>query len=190
MPLVCPGDPYPLGAIWDGVGTNVSVFSSIAEKVELCLFGADGTEDRLELPEIDGFCWHGYIEGMGPGQRYGFRVHGPYDPSRGLRCNPNKVLLDPYAKAVDGDVEWHPSVYPYELGQDDTVPNDEDSAQYGRTTVPPGPRGTRRSSTRRMSRASPRPIPAFPLSSRAPTPAWLTRSWSTTSRHLASPPWS
>jgi glycogen operon protein len=130
MPPTSPGDPYPLGAVWDGVGTNVSVFSSIAEKVEFCLFDDDGTEDRRELPEVDGFCWHGYLEGIGPGQRYGFRVHGPYDPAQGLRCNPNKLLLDPYAKAVDGEVLWHPAVYPYVLGQDDTVRNDEDSAPY------------------------------------------------------------
>ncbi|HLY83484.1 MAG TPA: glycogen debranching protein GlgX, partial [Acidimicrobiales bacterium] len=130
MPLVSPGDPYPLGAVWDGVGTNFSVFTSVAEKVELCLFGPDGTEDRVHLPEIDGFCWHGYIEGVGPGQRYGFRVHGPYEPEHGLRCNPNKLLLDPYAKAVDGEVLWHPAVYPYVLGRDDTVRNDEDSAAY------------------------------------------------------------
>jgi isoamylase len=130
MPLVMPGDPYPLGAIWDGVGSNVSVYSSIAEAVELCLFHPDGTEERLVLPEIDGFCWHGYIEGMGPGQRYGFRVDGPYDPGRGMRCNRNKLLLDPYAKAVDGEVKWGQAVYPYELGQDDTVRNDDDSAPY------------------------------------------------------------
>jgi isoamylase len=130
MPLVMPGDPYPLGAVWDGVGTNVSVFSSVADNVQVCLFQPDGTEDRLDLPEIDGFCWHGYIEGMGPGQRYGFRVDGPYDPERGLRCNPNKLLLDPYAKAVDGEVKWGQAVYPYVLGQDDTVRNDEDSAPY------------------------------------------------------------
>ena len=81
---VWPGDPYPLGAVWDGVGTNISVFSSAAEKVELCLFDADDVETRLVLPEIDGYCWHGYIPGMRPGTRYGFRVNGPYDPHSGV----------------------------------------------------------------------------------------------------------
>jgi len=131
MPEVWPGDPYPLGAVWDGIGTNVSVFSSVAEKVELCLFDAEGAETRVALPEIDGSCWHGYIPGMAPGIRYGFRAHGPYDPEVGVRCNPNKLLLDPYAKAVDGEVKWHPAVYPYDLATgDDTTRNDEDSAPY------------------------------------------------------------
>jgi isoamylase len=130
LPEVWPGDPYPLGAVWDGVGTNVSVFSSAAEKVELCLFDGE-VETRLVLPEIDADCWHGYIPGMRPGTRYGFRVTGPYDPHNGVRCNPNKLLLDPYAKAVDGEVKWHPAVYPYDLASgDDTTRNDEDSAPY------------------------------------------------------------
>ena len=128
---VWPGDPYPLGAVWDGVGTNISVFSSVAEKVELCLFDTDDVETRLVLPEIDADCWHGYIPGMRPGTRYGFRVTGPYEPHNGVRCNPNKLLLDPYAKAVDGEVKWHPAVYPYDLASgDDTTRNDEDSAPY------------------------------------------------------------
>jgi isoamylase len=127
---IWPGDPYPLGAVWDGIGTNISVFSSVAERVEVCLFENNGAETRLLLPEIDGYCWHGYIQGLGPGSRYGFRVDGPYDPGRGLRCNPNKLLLDPYAKAVDGEVRWHRAVYPYQLGSDGTVLNDEDSAPY------------------------------------------------------------
>ncbi len=131
MPEVWPGDPYPLGAVWDGVGTNVSVFSSVATQVDLCLFDADGTETLVALPEIDGSCWHGYLPGMAPGTRYGFRVHGPYDPGSGVRCNPNKLLLDPYAKAVDGEVKWHPAVYPYDLTSgDETLRNDEDSAPY------------------------------------------------------------
>ncbi|HEX9548671.1 MAG TPA: glycogen debranching protein GlgX [Acidimicrobiales bacterium] len=125
-----PGEPYPLGAVWDGVGTNVSVFSSVAEKVELCLFAADGSETRLALPEWDGYCWHGYVEGLGPGTRYGFRVHGEYAPEKGVRCNPHKLLLDPYAKAVDGEVIWNHAVYPYDLALGDEVPNTDDSAPY------------------------------------------------------------
>jgi isoamylase len=130
MPEVWPGEPYPLGAVWDGMGTNVSLYSPVAEQVELCLFDERGDETRLTLPEIDGYCWHGYLPGMRPGTRYGFRVDGPYDPARGLRCNPNKLLLDPYAKAVAGDVIWHPALYPYVLGNDDTVRDDQDSAPY------------------------------------------------------------
>ncbi|HEX3426797.1 MAG TPA: glycogen debranching protein GlgX [Acidimicrobiales bacterium] len=133
MPEVWPGDPHPLGATWDVVGTNFSVFSSAATKVELCLFGDDGTgaEERLALLEADGYCWHGYVYGVGPGTRYGFRVHGPWDPARGQRCNPNKLLLDPYAKAVDGAVRWNPAMSPYdERSGDDTVRSDVDSASY------------------------------------------------------------
>src|SRR5580704_7663438 len=130
MPEVWPGEPYPLGAVWDGTGTNVSLYSPVAERVELCIFDEKGNESRVTLPEIDGYCWHGYLPGMKPGTRYGFRVYGPYDPAQGLRCNPSKLLLDPYAKAVDGDVIWHPALYPYVLGQEDTVRDDQDSAPY------------------------------------------------------------
>jgi glycogen operon protein len=97
---VWPGQRYPLGAVYDGMGTNFAVFSEVAEAVELCLFDDDGTERRIPLPEVDAFVWHGYLPGIEPGQRYGFRVHGPYDPGRGLRCNPHKLLLDPYARPV------------------------------------------------------------------------------------------
>jgi isoamylase len=113
------------------VGTNFSVFSEAATSVDLCLFDAQGVETRHPLPEVDGYCWHGYVYGVGPGTRYGYRAHGPYDPARGVRCNPNKLLLDPYAKAVDGEVHWHPAMTPYLLATgDDTVRNDEDSAPY------------------------------------------------------------
>src|SRR3984957_3304644 len=94
-----PGTAYPLGATWDGSGTNFALFSEVAERVELCLF-ADREETRIELAEVDGFVWHGYLPGVGPGQRYGYRVQGPYEPNRGHRCNPAKLLLDPYGKAV------------------------------------------------------------------------------------------
>ena len=105
---IWPGSAYPLGATYDGSGTNFALFSEVAERVELCLFDADGTEVRLDLPEMDGFVWHAFLPGAEPGQRYGYRVHGPYDPSRGHRCNPSKLLLDPYAKAIDGKFRLGP----------------------------------------------------------------------------------
>src|SRR6476620_7333896 len=102
-PLECwRGKAYPLGASYDGSGTNFAVFSEVAERVELCLFDADGTQTRVTLPEVDGFVWHGFLPGVEPGQCYGYRVHGPHDPAAGQRCNPNKLLVDPYAKAIDG----------------------------------------------------------------------------------------
>ena len=115
---IWPGNPYPLGASWDGTGTNFSVFSEVAEKVELCLFDDEGSEERVELPEFTGYIWHGYIHGIAPGQRYGFRVHGPYAPDKGLRCNPLKLLHDPYAKSLDGVVQWDPAVFPYRFGHE------------------------------------------------------------------------
>jgi isoamylase len=92
---VWPGNPYPLGATYDGAGTNFALYSEVADKVELCLFAEDGTEECIRLPEVDAFVHHAYLPGISPGQLYGFRVHGPYDPERGLRCNPAKLLLDP-----------------------------------------------------------------------------------------------
>jgi glycogen operon protein len=127
---IWPGGPFPLGATYDGSGTNFSVFSELAERVELCLLDEAGQETRIGLTEMDAFCWHGYLPGVGPGQRYGFRVHGPYDPAQGLRCNPAKLLLDPYAKAVEGQVQWDPAVYPYVIGGDDLDRNDDDSAPF------------------------------------------------------------
>src|SRR5271156_2561786 len=124
---VWPGKAYPLGATYDGVGTNFAVFSEVAERVELCLFDADGTENRITLPEIDSFVWHGYIPSIERGQRYGYRVHGPYDPAAGLRCNPNKLLLDPYSKAIDGIFDWNQSLFSYTFGDPDSR-NDDDSA--------------------------------------------------------------
>ena len=100
-----------------------------AERVELCLFDDDGTENRVTLPEVDGFVWHGYLPGIGPGQRYGYRVHGPYDPAAGQRCNPAKLLLDPYAKAIEGDVDWDEAVFAYQFGDPDRRNND-DSAPH------------------------------------------------------------
>ena len=127
---VWPGDPYPLGATYDGFGTNFSLFSEVADRVELCLFDEDDQETRVPLPEATGFCWHGYLPNVGPGQRYGYRVHGPYDPSSGARCNPSKLLLDPYAKAIDGQVRWNPAVYAYSFDDPDGPANTEDSAPY------------------------------------------------------------
>ena len=101
-----PGAAYPLGATWDGWGTNFALFSEVAERVELCLFDEDGKETKVDLHEVDGFVWHGYLPGVSPGQRYGYRVHGPYNPGAGQRCNPSKLLLDPYAKAIDGHITW------------------------------------------------------------------------------------
>ena len=124
---IWPGTPYPLGATYDGSGTNFALFSEVAERVELCLFDADGTETRIELPEVDAFVWHAFLPGVEPGQRYGYRVHGPDDPANGLRCNPTKLLLDPYAKAIDGTIEWDESLFGYHWGDEDSH-NDEDSA--------------------------------------------------------------
>ena len=126
---VWPGSPYPLGATYDGMGTNFSLFSEVAARVQLCLFDDSGRETTIDLPEVDGFVWHGYLPNIGPGQRYGYRVHGPYDPGSGQRANPHKLLLDPYAKAVDGKVDWHPSLFSYEFGQPDRR-NDDDSAPF------------------------------------------------------------
>jgi len=126
---VWPGRPYPLGATYDGTGTNFSLFSEAADAVELCLFDADGGETRVPMTEVDGFCWHGYLPRIGIGERYGFRVHGPWDPAEGERCNPNKLLLDPYAKAVDGGVDWDQACFPYDFDDPDSR-NDDDSAAH------------------------------------------------------------
>ena len=127
--LIWPGSSYPLGATYDGVGTNFALFSEVAERVDLCLFDEDGAETAISLHEVDGFVWHGYLPGIGPGQRYGYRVHGRYDPAAGQRCNPAKLLLDPYAKAVEGSVRWDPAVFAYPFGHPDQR-NDTDSAPY------------------------------------------------------------
>jgi len=116
---VWPGTAYPLGATWDGTGTNFALFSEVAEQVELCLLEGEDpgqlTETRIPLTEVDGFVWHGYLPDIAPGQRYGYRVHGPYEPRRGHRCNPAKLLLDPYGKAVEGEVRWHEALFSYQF---------------------------------------------------------------------------
>ncbi|MCU1586724.1 MAG: glgX, partial [Frankiales bacterium] len=123
-----PGSAYPLGANYDGSGTNFALFSEVANRVELCLFDAAGAETRVDLRERDAFVWHGYLPGVGPGQRYGFRVHGPYEPENGHRCNPAKLLLDPYAKAIDGEVDWDEACFSYTWA--DQAFNDQDSAPH------------------------------------------------------------
>jgi isoamylase len=124
-----PGNAYPLGATYDGAGTNFALFSEVADGVELCLFDGDDTETRIALPERDGFVWHGYLPMVVPGQRYGFRVQGPYEPGRGLRCNPAKLLLDPYAKATVGELDWAEPAFGYRFGAPDER-NDDDSAPH------------------------------------------------------------
>src|SRR5690349_22835999 len=126
---VWPGHRYPLGATYDGTGTNFAIFSEVAEAVELCLFDPSGNERKVQLHEQDAFVWHAYLPGVEPGQRYGYRVYGPYEPHRGLRYNPHKLLLDPYARAVDSDIRWHPSLYAYDFANPDQM-SDLDSASY------------------------------------------------------------
>ncbi len=123
---IWPGTSYPLGATYDGSGVNFALFSEVAERVELCLIDDDGTETRIDLPEVDGFVWHGYLPAIQPGQRYGYRVHGPYEPENGHRCDPSKLLLDPYAKAVEGQVENDPALFSYDF-DDPEVRNTDDS---------------------------------------------------------------
>ncbi len=123
---IWPGTAYPLGATYDGSGVNFALFSEVAETVELCLVDDDGAETRIELPEVDGFVWHGYVPGMQPGQRYGYRVHGPFEPTEGHRCDPSKLLLDPYAKAVQGQVANDQALFSYDFA-DPTERNTQDS---------------------------------------------------------------
>jgi isoamylase len=129
---IWPGQPYPLGAHFDGIGTNFSIYSEVAEKVVLCLFDEAGAETQVDLPECTAFQWHGYVPNIGPGQRYGFRAYGPNEPKSGLRCNPAKLLLDPYAKAVEGNVMWDEAVFNYNFadGVDSPKVNKADSAPY------------------------------------------------------------
>ncbi|GAA2741762.1 glycogen debranching protein GlgX [Kitasatospora cinereorecta] len=126
---VWPGQPYPLGATYDGAGTNFAVFSESADRIELCLIGEDGSETAVELRETDAFVRHAYLPGVQPGQRYGFRVHGPFNPGLGQRHNSAKLLLDPYAKAMSGHIDWDESVYGYHFGAPERR-NDLDSAPH------------------------------------------------------------
>ncbi|MCP9956756.1 MULTISPECIES: glycogen debranching protein GlgX [Streptomyces] len=131
---VWPGQAYPLGATYDGAGTNFAVFSEAADRVELCLLHDDGSETAVELRETDAFVRHAYLPGVMPGQRYGFRVHGPYAPEHGLRCNSAKLLLDPYARAMAGSIDWDEAVYGYHFGRPDSR-NDLDSAPHTMSSV-------------------------------------------------------
>jgi isoamylase len=142
---VWPGNAYPLGATYDGSGTNFAIFSEAADKVELCLFDESGEETRVELTEVDAYVWHCYLPQVQPGQLYGYRVHGPYEPEHGTRCNPNKLLLDPYAKATSRDIDWDQSLFGYIIYE---------AHVKGLTQLHPD--------------KSPRPCAA-------PTPAWPTR---------------
>ncbi|WP_432253438.1 glycogen debranching protein GlgX [Streptomyces sp. HNM1019] len=131
---VWPGQAYPLGATYDGAGTNFAVFSEAAVRIELCLLHDDGSETAVELRESDAFVRHAYLPGIMPGQRYGFRAHGPYEPELGHRCNSAKLLLDPYAKAVSGRIDWGEEVYGYHFGRPDKR-NDLDSAPHTMASV-------------------------------------------------------
>ena len=122
---VWPGSAYPLGATYDGAGTNFSLFSEVADAVELCLIAKDGTETRIRMDEVDGYVWHAYLPSVSPGQRYGYRVHGPYDPAAGLRCDPSKLLLDPYGKAFAGDFDGDRSLFSYDIEAADTAESNE-----------------------------------------------------------------
>ena len=127
-----PGSMYPLGASYDGAGVNFALYSQVAQKVELCLFDEHGVETRIEMTERNSYVWHNYIPGLHPGQRYGYRVYGPYDPVHGLRCNPNKLLLDPYAKAIEGNIDGDESLFSYwfKSPDDTSAMNDLDSAAH------------------------------------------------------------
>ncbi len=161
---IWPGRPYPLGATYDGAGANFALFSEVADKVELCLIGDRGKETRVEMVETDAFVHHVYLPGVQPGQRYGYRVHGPYDPANGHRCNPAKLLLDPYAKAVEGQIDGDESLFSYSFSAKDDSTSATASAtrcsrssstrsSTGATTATPTTSTTTRSSTRPTSRA-------------------------------------
>jgi isoamylase len=135
---ILPGKPYPQGATWDGTGVNFSIYSEDATGVELCLFDDPNSEARttITIRESTGHIWHCYVPDILPGQYYGFRIYGPYDPERGLRFNPAKLVIDPYAKALAGSVNWKAPVFGYELGNpdEDLRPNEHDDA----TAIPKG----------------------------------------------------
>src|SRR3954467_8242689 len=127
-----PGRPYPLGATWDGTGVNFALYSENATGVELCLFdGRSGKEtERIPVKEFTAFTWHCYVPGIQPGQLYGYRVDGPWEPEKGHRFNKAKLLIDPYAQAISGDIDWKSPIFPYKFGGDDPdlAKDDGDSA--------------------------------------------------------------
>lgn len=198
-----PGQHFPLGAHWDGNGTNFALFSANAERVELVLVNPDGsTREIYELSDRTDLTWHGYLLGVGPGTRYGYRVHGPYEPAAGRRFNPRKLLLDPYARALTGAIEWMPEVYGYDWDRrmTDDVRSELDSAGHVPLSVvvdnrfdwagtpPPGSPGPTPSSTRPTSAASRCAIPTCPSTCAGPTPGSATPPPSGTSRRSASRP--
>jgi isoamylase len=135
---IWPGKPYPLGATFDGSGVNFALFSEVADCVELCLIDENNVETRLELMEVDGFVWHAYLPRIQPGQRYGYRVYGPYNPAKGQRCNSAKLLLDPYAKAIDGQIDGDESLFSYRFN-DPNAFNDADSLGHTMLSVVTNP---------------------------------------------------
>ena len=161
---IWPGRPYPLGATYDGAGVNFALFSEVAEKVELCLIGERGAETRVEMRETDAFVHHVYLPGVQPGQRYGYRVHGPFDPAQGHRCNPAKLLLDPYAKAIEGQIDGDESLFSYRFDKRDDLQrpatasatrcsrSSSTRSSTGGATAAPSTSTTTRSSTRPTSR--------------------------------------
>ncbi|HEY0067794.1 MAG TPA: glycogen debranching enzyme GlgX, partial [Flavisolibacter sp.] len=133
--IVYPGEPFPLGATWDGKGVNFALYAENATGVDLCLFhsAAEDSESlRIRVRERSNHVWHVYIPGIKPGQLYGYRVYGPYEPQNGHRFNPNKLLIDPYAKAISGTIQWHDALFGYELGHPDADLSfsETDSAPY------------------------------------------------------------
>lgn len=119
---VRPGRSFPLGATWDGLGVNFAIYSENATRVDLCLFDSPDAaieSDCIRLPEVTGHVWHGYLQGIRPEHLYGYRVYGPYEPGRGHRFNPAKLLIDPYARAIDGHVRWNELIFGYTLGHPD-----------------------------------------------------------------------
>lgn len=191
---VWPGRPFPLGATYAGAGTNFSLFSEVAQHVELCVFDEAGGETRVPLPEMTALCWHGYMPAVGPGQRSGFRVHGPYEPQRVLLCNPAKLLIDPCAKALEGSVHWDPAVFPYPLGGDPLARNDLDSGPFlpkavvtspyfdWQGDVSPAPSIARDAAIRVARQGLYRPHPTSRRRFARHTPAWVTLPRSHTSR--------
>ena len=186
------GKPFPLGATWDGLGVNFALFTAHATKVELCLFDDAGEKelDRIELPEYTDEVWHGYLPSAKPGTVYGYRVHGPYEPDGGHRFNPNKLLIDPYARQLVGELRWGPELFGYRLDHADKdksfdkrdsaapdaeVPGDRSRVYVG--TRPANPRllGNARSSTRCTLKALPGFIRLYRKPSAAPLPGWPIR---------------
>ena len=187
------GMPHPRGATWDGNGTNFALFSANATKVEVCLFDSTGEREteRIELPEYTDQIFHGYLPDVGPGTFYGYRVHGPYEPDAGHRFNPNKLLLDPYARAHAGALKWDPAVFGYQM-ETRRRPDLRRARQRalhaemrrrrsristGRASRPAAScPGTTRSSTKPTSRASRSGIPTCRSICAAPMPASAARA--------------